>query len=150
MSTHVKLGSIEQQHLQELYDAAGVARDELPYTAALAQVCRDFQDRTFKNATEAQVYAALLKYVRSGRGGKAPRSARDATPPQRMEQAKLLKALRQSMPRLEPYTREFDSARAAFARDAGADLSPGEFWSVVRLAREGPAARAAAARAAVS
>ena len=150
MSTHVKLGSIGQQHLQELYDAAGVARDELPYTAALAQVCRDFQDRTFKNATEPQVYAALLKYVRSGRGSKVARSARDATPPQRLEQAKLLKALRQSMPRLEPYTREFDYARAAFARDAGADLSPGEFWSVVRLAREGSSARAAGARAAVS
>jgi hypothetical protein len=146
----VKLGSIEQQHLQELYDAAGVARDEPPYTAALARVCRDFQDRTFKNATEAQVYAALLKYVRSGRVAKAPRSATDATAPQRLEQAKLLRALRLSMPRLEPYTREFDSARAAFARDSGADLSPVEFWSVVRLAREGPASRASARAAAGS
>lgn len=150
MSTHVKLGLIEQEHLQELYDAAGVARDELPYTPALARVCRDFQDRTFKNASEGQVYASLLKYVRSGRRPKVRRSAGDATSPQRLEQAKVLKALRQSMPRLEPYTREFDSARAAFAREGGADLSPNEFWSVVRLAREGPSARAAPARAAVS
>jgi hypothetical protein len=133
---HVKLGVIEQEHLQELYDAAGVARDELPYTAAMGRVCREFQDRTFKNASEAQVYGALLKYVRSGRAAKPPRRSRPGTPPERLEQAKLLRAQRQSMPRLEPYTREFDFARAAFAREAGADLSPGEFWSVVKLARE--------------
>ncbi len=65
MAIPLKLGSIEQQHLQELYEAAGVPRDDLPYTPALAQVCRDFQDRTFKNADHEQVYAAMIKYVRS-------------------------------------------------------------------------------------
>ena len=28
----LKLSAIDQEHLQELYDASGVARDELPYT----------------------------------------------------------------------------------------------------------------------
>ena len=32
MRPPLKLNAIEQEHLQELYDAAGVARDELPYT----------------------------------------------------------------------------------------------------------------------
>src|SRR5258706_8529305 len=32
MKVPLKLNSIDQEHLQELYNAAGVARDELPYT----------------------------------------------------------------------------------------------------------------------
>ena len=34
MKVPLKLNSIDQEHLQELYDSAGVARDELPYTPA--------------------------------------------------------------------------------------------------------------------
>ena len=147
MSIPLKLGVIEQQHLQELYDAAGVARDDLPYSPELARVCRDFQDRTFKNANEAQVYGALLKYARSGRRTKGASAAAPAAPPGRVEQARLLRAQRQAMPKLRPYTRDFDSARAGFARGGGPDLSPGEFWSVVRLASApaGPRQRVAAA-----
>ena len=134
MAIPLKLGAIEQQHLQELYEAAGVPRDELPYSPALAQVCRDFQDRTFKNANEAQVYGALLKYVRSSRCARGPKSAAEAAPQDRLEHARLLRAQRDAMPRLEPYTVDFESARAAFARNGGPDLSPREFWHVARLA----------------
>jgi len=102
MKVPLKLNSIDQEHLQELYNAAGVARDELPYTAAMGRVCREFQDRTFKNASEAQVYGALLKYVRSGRAAKPPRRGRPGTPPERLEQAKQLRAQRQPIPRLTP------------------------------------------------
>ena len=131
---HVKLGVIEQEHLQELYDAAGVARDELPYTAAMGRVCREFQDRTFKNANEAQVYGALLKYVRSGRRAAAPGSKKDPVPADRLEQAKLLNVRRPWLSKLEPYTAAFNSARETFAREGGPELSSHEFWHVVRLA----------------
>lgn len=141
MSVPLKLGSIEQQHLQELFDAADVMRDDLPYSPELAQVCRDFQDRTFKNANEAQVYGALLKYVRSGRRQKSASPAAPAATPDRLEHAKLLRAQRQSMPKLQPYTRDFDSARAGFARNGGPDLSPNEFWCVARLASASAGAR---------
>ena len=146
MSIPLKLGVIEQQHLQELFNAADVTRDELPYSPELTQVCRDFQDRTFKNANEAQVYGALLKYVRSGRRHKASSPAAPAASPDQMEHVKLLRAQRQLMPKLQPYTRDFDSARAGFARNGGPDLSPAEFWSVVRLASAsaGPRRRVAA------
>src|SRR5687768_4868361 len=66
MKPSLKLSAIEQEHLQDLYDAAGVARDELPYTPVFEQFVRDFQDRTFKNADPEQVYGALLKYTRTG------------------------------------------------------------------------------------
>src|SRR5687767_14353654 len=55
MRPALKLNAIEQEHLQELYDAAGVARDELPYTEQFTQLCQDFQDRAFKNADPEQV-----------------------------------------------------------------------------------------------
>src|ERR1700753_246193 len=65
MMTPLKLNAIDQEHLQELYDAAGVARDELPYTPAYDEVVQGFQDRTFKNADPEQLFGAILKYVRS-------------------------------------------------------------------------------------
>ena len=135
----LKLGSIEQQHLQELYEAAGVPRDELPYSPALTQVCKEFQDRTFKNANEAQVYGAIVKYVRSGRRAKKS-TERPTVPAARAELAKLLRAQRASAPKPQPYTREFESARGAFAR-TGSDLPPNEFWAVLQLAsgRSAPA-----------
>ena len=61
----LKLSSIAQEHLQELYDGAGVARDELPYTDEYETIWAGFQDRTFMNASRDQLYAALLKYTRS-------------------------------------------------------------------------------------
>src|SRR5439155_13763449 len=65
MRVPLKLNAIEQEHLQELYDAAGVARDELPYSQKFEEIWQGFQDRTFKNAERDQVYGALLKYTRS-------------------------------------------------------------------------------------
>ena len=65
MRVPLKLNSIDQEHLQELYNAAGVARDELPYTGAFDELCQGFQDRTFKNAEPEQLFGAILKYVRS-------------------------------------------------------------------------------------
>src|SRR5438270_5608242 len=65
MKPPLKLNAIDQEHLQELYNASGVARDELPYTPVFEQLVQGFQDRTFKNADAEQVFAALLKYTRS-------------------------------------------------------------------------------------
>src|SRR5213592_2907544 len=56
MRVPVKLSSIEQEHLQELYDAAGVARDELPYTEKFDELWLGFQNRTFKDAEREQVF----------------------------------------------------------------------------------------------
>src|SRR5947208_16295665 len=72
MRPPLKLNSIDQEHLQELYDASGIARDELPYTEAYETLWQGFQDRTFKNATRDQVYAALLKYTRSSSNAAKP------------------------------------------------------------------------------
>src|SRR5690349_9768776 len=65
MTIPLKLNAIDQEHLQELYNAAGVARDELPYTDTYETLWQGFQDRTFKNADREQVFAAIVKYVRS-------------------------------------------------------------------------------------
>src|SRR5579862_4123257 len=70
--TPLKLSAIDQEHLQELYDASGVARDELPYTESFETLWVGFQDRTFKNAGRDQVYAALLKYTRSSSNASKP------------------------------------------------------------------------------
>src|SRR4029450_902388 len=65
MRIPLKLNAIEEGHLQELYDSAGVARDELPYSDKFEEIWSGFQDRTFKNAEREQVYGAIIKYVRS-------------------------------------------------------------------------------------
>src|SRR4051794_33722175 len=87
--TPLKLSAIDQEHLQELYDASGVARDELPYTEAYETIWQGFQDRTFKNATRDQLYGALLKYTRSSTNASKPMEAVPLTD----DQKKLLKLM---------------------------------------------------------
>src|SRR5690606_16558278 len=74
MKPPLKLNEIDKEHLQELYDAAGVGREHLPYTPVFEKMCQDFQDRTFKNADPEQVYGALLKYIRSGNHPAPPKA----------------------------------------------------------------------------
>lgn len=127
MRPPLKLSAIDQEHLQELYDAAGVSRDDLPYTDAFEQIWQGFQDRTFKNAEREQVYAALLKYVRSG--SNPPKN----DPSHRLsdEQVKQLKVV---LPRharggkLLPYSDEFDAALKEFNKLAGTELDERQFW----------------------
>src|SRR5580658_313839 len=108
MRPPIKLSAIDQEHLQELYNEAAIPREELPYTAAYDQICQGFQDRTFKNAHPEQVFAALLKYVRSGSNsaGEPQAAVLDE------EQIKRLKAV---LPRhakggkMVPYSDEFEA-----------------------------------------
>jgi hypothetical protein len=123
----LKLSAIDQEHLQELYDAAGVARDELPYTDAFESIWQGFQDRTFKNASRDQVYAALLKYTRSSTNASKPSEAVPLTD----EQKKLLKVIstrHATGGKILPYTDSFNSALKEFNAQAGAALSEQEFW----------------------
>jgi hypothetical protein len=127
MRPPLKLSGIDQEHLQELYDGAGIARDELPYSPAFDTLCQGFQDRTFKNAHPEQVYGALLKYVRS-----STNSAGEMPPATLNEdQLKMLKAV---LPRhakgakLVPYSDEFEAAQREFNKLAGMEMSGGEFW----------------------
>jgi hypothetical protein len=134
MSTPIKLGAIEQEHLQELYEAAGVPRDRLPYSPAMAQVCQGFQDRTFRNADEGQVYGAIVKYVRSSRCAVADAAAVPEATEEQARWVELLKSQHPTWRKLQPYSPGFDGARAAFGRDNGAEITPHEFWQVVQLA----------------
>ena len=68
----LKLNSIDTEHLQELYNSSGIARDELPYTDAYEELWQGFQDRTFKNAEREQLFGAMLKYTRSSSNAAAP------------------------------------------------------------------------------
>ena len=135
MAIPLKLGSIEQEHLQELYEASGIPRDDLPYSPALSLLAQGFQDRTFKNADEGQVFGAILKYVRSGRCAKAS-GAVPAGFPGQAEHARVLRAQLHAGRKIQPYTPEFDAARGEFRRKAGAELSPHEFWLVLKAACE--------------
>jgi hypothetical protein len=149
MRAPLKLNAIEQEHLQELYDACGVARDELPYSEKFDELCQGFQDRTFKNAEKEQVFGAILKYVRS-----SSNSASGNVPETKVteEQLKQLKAF---LPRharggkILPYSDEFEAARKEFAKVAGVELSEQEFWQAMQKAqgpkRQPPPRRKAAA-----
>ncbi len=137
MAIPLKLSDIDQEHLQEIYEAEAVPRDELPYSEALARLCQCFQDRTFKNANEAQVFAAIVKYVRSSRCKVAGEVEPDDVA-RRSEQAKAWKAHRPGV-RLQPYTEQFEAARAEFSRKIGQELSPREFWRVLRASSRRPA-----------
>jgi hypothetical protein len=133
MKAPLKLNSIDQEHLQELYNAAGVARDELPYTEAFDNMVQGFQDRTFKNADKEQVFAAIIKYVRSSS------NAATQLPPGIIndDQIKQLKAVlsRHSVGgKVMPYSDEFNAARTEFSKMSGSELSEHEFWqAIIRL-----------------
>lgn len=139
MRVPLKLNSIEQEHLQELYNAAGVARDELPYSEKFEEIWSGFQDRTFKNAEREQVYGAIIKYVRSSSNASTeqPESKLDD------EQAKRLKSL---LPRhakggkILPYSDEIDAARKEFIKLSGVEMTEQEFWGAIMRA-QGPKRR---------
>src|SRR5260370_42466061 len=92
--TPLKLNSIDQEHLQELYDASGVARDELPYTPAFDLIVQGFQDRTFKNADHEQLFAAILKYVRSSSNAAAEPLAGFVLNEDQLKQLKVVRSRR--------------------------------------------------------
>ena len=133
MKPPLKLNSIDQEHLQELYDASGVARDELPYTPAFDTLVQGFQDRTFKNADAEQMFGALLKYTRSSKNAatEQPPSALDD------DQLKQLKAILSRHligGKILPYSDEFNSARNEFNKAAGTEVSEQDFWrAILRL-----------------
>jgi hypothetical protein len=139
MRPPLKLSGIDQEHLQELYNAMAVARDELPYTEAFDNLCQGFQDRTFKNAHPEQIYAALLKYVRSSTNSAGEVPAVALTD----EQLKQLKGL---LPRhakgskMLPYSDEFEAAQKEFNKHAGTALETGDFWRAI-LRSQGPRRR---------
>ena len=139
MRVPLKLNAIEQEHLQELYNAAGVARDELPYSDKFEEIWSGFQDRTFKNAEREQVYGAIVKYVRSSS------NAATETPETKLneEQLKLIKTL---LPRhakgakILPYSDEVDAARKEFIKLSGVEVSELEFWQAI-MRVQGPKRR---------
>jgi hypothetical protein len=137
MRIPLKLNAIEQEHLQELYDAASAARDELPYTEKFDELWEGFQNRTFKNAEREQVYGAIMKYVRTG----SPAGPMDSTEKRLTDdQAKQLKALLVKTVRgakLLPYSDEFESLRKEFNKLIGSEFNERDFWQAIRQA-QGP------------
>jgi hypothetical protein len=134
MRPPLKLNSIDQEHLQELYNASGIARDELPYTDAFETLWQGFQDRTFKNAEREQLFGALLKYTRSSSNaaGELPESKLND------DQVKQLKALltrHNKGGKLLPYSDEFENAYKEFQKHASMDLTPTEFWQAIMRAQ---------------
>ena len=123
----LKLSAIDQEHLQELYDAAGIARDELPYTETYEGICQGFQDRTFKNASRDQLYAALLKYTRSSTNAAKPSEGVALTDDQR----KILKTMmtrHATAGKFLPYSDAFNSALKDFNNQTGLTVTEQEFW----------------------
>ena len=136
MAVPLKLNSIDQEHLQELYNAAGVSRDELPYTPQFEELWQGFQDRTFKNADREQVFGAIIKYVRSS--GNA--SGQITLPGITDEQIKQLKAILSRHlvgGKILPYSESFQTARAEFNKAAGTELDEQTFWHAI-LKSQGP------------
>ena len=139
MRVPLKLNSIEQEHLQELYNAAGVARDELPYSDKFEEIWSGFQDRTFKNAEREQVYGAIVKYVRSSS------NAATETPETKLNEDQL-KQIKTLLPRhakgakILPYSDEVDAARKEFIKLSGTDVSELEFWQAI-MRVQGPKRR---------
>jgi hypothetical protein len=130
MRPPLKLNAIDQEHLQELYNSSGVARDELPYTDAFETLWQGFQDRTFKNAEREQLFGAMLKYTRSSS------NAATALPETKLneEQLKLLKQLlvrHTKGGKLLPYSEEFETAQKEFQKHSGVELTPAEFWQAI-------------------
>jgi hypothetical protein len=136
MKVPLKLNSIDQEHLQELYNAAGVARDELPYTESFEELWQGFQDRTFKNADREQLFAAIIKYVRSSSNAAGNIEASPITD----EQIKQLKAVLSRHlvgGKILPYSDSFETARGEFNKVAGTNYDEQGFWRAI-LRAQGP------------
>lgn len=136
MAVPLKLNAIDVEHLQELYNAAGVSRDELPYTPQFDELWQGFQDRTFKNADREQLFGAIIKYVRSS--GNA--SGQITLPGITDEQIKQLKAILSRHlvgGKILPYSESFQTARAEFNKAAGTSLDEQTFWHAI-LKSQGP------------
>ena len=149
----LKLNSIDAEHLQELYDASGIARDELPYTEAYETIWQGFQDRTFKNAEREQLFGAMLKYTRSSSNSAGEQPSTKLTD----EQTKALKLVATRYAKggkLLPYSDELESALREFNKVAQTEMTAAEFWqSVVRTQgakRRPPPPRKKAVAAAVA
>lgn len=136
MTIPLKLNAIDQEHLQELYNAAGVARDELPYTEVYETLCQGFQDRTFKNANREQVFAAIIKYVRSSGNASTDVEAPNLSDEQ-IKQLKAVLSRHLSGGKILPYSDAFESARAEFNKVAGTDFNEHAFWHAI-LKSQGP------------
>ena len=137
MRVPLKLNSIEQEHLQELYDAAGVARDELPYSDKFEEIWAGFQDRTFKNAEREQVFGAILKYVRSSSNSASGIAIESKVSEDQLKQLKALLPRHARGVKLLPYSDEFDAARKEFIKLSGVELSEQEFWQAIQQS-QGP------------
>jgi hypothetical protein len=152
MKPPLKLNSIDQEHLQELYNAAGVARDELPYTEAFESIWQGFQDRTFKNAARDQIFGALLKYTRCGTNSSSRQPATLVLTEEQRVQLKSLLPRHAAGGKLLPYSDEFEAAMKEFNKHAKLSLSTHEFWTAMlagQSARRRPPVRRAAVKVAV-
>jgi len=136
MKVPLKLNAIDQEHLQELYDTAGVARDELPYTETFEQLWQGFQDRTFKNADREQLFGALIKYVRSS-GNVAGKLDPPILNDEQAKQLKVVMSRHLTGGKIMPYSDAFESARAEFSKMAGLELGEQSFWHAI-LRAQGP------------
>lgn len=149
MRPPLKLNAIEQEHLQELYNAAGVARDELPYSPQFDELCQGFQDRTFKNAEKEQVFGAILKYVRSSSNSASGVPIESKLNEDQLKQIKVLMPRHAKGGKVLPYSDEFEAARKEFTKLSSVELTELEFWQSMQKAmgpkRQPPPRRKAAA-----
>lgn len=130
MRLPLKLSEIDREHLQELYDSSGVARDQLPYTPKFDEIWQGFQDRTFKNAEREQVYGAMLKYTRTGT--KTPASLPDSQlSPDQIKHLKGLLSRHAKGGKVLPYSDEFAKAKEEFTKLSGTTLDDAAFWLAV-------------------
>jgi len=154
MMTPLKLNSIDQEHLQELYDATGVARDELPYTPAFDTIVQGFQDRTFKNADHQQLFVAILKYVRSSSNSANESPLPHGLTDDQLKQLKVVISRHGTAGKILPYSDAFGSARVEFNKVAGKELNEQEFWYALQRVngarRRPPTAKRAKVAVAVS
>src|SRR5688500_7710450 len=150
MRVPLKLNAIEQEHLQELYDAAGVARDELPYSDKFEEIWSGLQDRTFKNAEREQVFGAILKYVRSSSNAASGIAIEAKLNEDQLKQLKHLLPRHARGVKLLPYSDEFENARKEFIKLSKVELSEQEFWQAIQKSqgpkRQPPPRRKAAAK----
>ena len=132
MRPPLKLNAIEQEHLQELYDAAGVARDELPYSEKFDEIWQGFQDRTFKNAEREQVFGAILKYVRSSSNAASGAAIEQKVSDEQLKQLKGLIPRHSRAGKILPYSEEFEAVRKEFLKLSGVELTEQEFWQAMQ------------------
>lgn len=126
------LSRAHEEHIRELLQAAGMARDLLPYTPEFDSLKGDFYLRAFRKMSDAEFWRAVVNVAKKGgvRGKRSSIRAPSLTQEQRETLRRLLPVPIGERDKL-PYGDKFPKFVRGFNSETGLALTEREVWLAV-------------------